>query len=290
MFKLEPNKSYKQFTKMTTTSEYDFGSEDFVESLHMMIDGKLDVEEWVEHGKHEGYSIGITFDQVAVETEDSSGDSTYYNSLAENGDSDFDEVLETMVGEKVYVEVNDEYDLVDEEDSENTLEELEQEYSYGTTTGLSAIDQVIQLTNLMSFLPSDPSKDYFPGDSWEFSMETDIYFEGRSTFEGYLNYNGIECAVINSVAKIDDDKENTIGDDGWDIEEIEIENGTIEATFYWDVKNNIPRFALTKIVMTTEVQSVIDEDGEGSTSLDETDDNNIELPMTEVLEMYVAPV
>lgn len=105
-FQLEPNKSYKQFTKMTTSSEYDFGTTDFVESLHMMIDSTFDVSDWYYEGEHVGYSIGVVFSQVAVETEDSSGDSTYYNSLAQNGDSDFDEVLQSMVGEIVTVSIN----------------------------------------------------------------------------------------------------------------------------------------------------------------------------------------
>ena len=103
---LEAGKSYMQFTKMTTTSEYDFGQTDFAETLHMMIDGKLDVSEWKYDDKPEGFKIGVTFDQVAVGTEDSSGDSSYYNSKAENGDTDFDGVLQSMVGETITVSVD----------------------------------------------------------------------------------------------------------------------------------------------------------------------------------------
>lgn len=288
-FELVPKKSYRQFSKMTTTSEYDFGSSDFADSLHMMIDGILDVQDWIYEGEHEGYRIGVTFDRIAVETEDTDGDSTYYNSLAQNGDSDFDEVLETMVGDTVYIDVDDDFDLIDEEDTENTLEQLEQEFSYGTTTGLSAIDQVTQLTNLIAFLPEDSTKSYFPGDAWQIKFESDVDFEGRSTFEGYVKYNGVECAVITSFAYIDSESENVLGDDTWDIEQIDIENGKVETTMYWDVKLNIPRFALMSIEMTTEVKIGDDEFEEEGKFVGDDDDDILELPMTEVIEMYLAP-
>lgn len=289
---LEAGKSYLQFTKMTTTSEYDFGSEAFAESLHMMIDGRLDVSDWTYEDQEKGLKIGVLFDQVAVQTEDSNQESTYYSSLASQGDSDFDEVLETMVGEQIFVDVDEDYEVVDEEDNENSLIKLEQEYSFGTTTGLSAIDQVTQITNLIAFLPDDTTEEHMPGDSWDVLFETDVVFGGRSTFEGYVMYNGYECAVITAWAYVDPDEDNTFGDgmDDFRLDTfIEIENGSVNAVIFWDVESNIPRFAKLEISMTTEVtEDFGDEDeldGVGSEEVTTT-----EIPMTEVLEMYVSPV
>lgn len=287
-FSFETGKKYREFTKMTTSSEYDFGKTNFVETLHMMIDSTFDVNEWTYDGRHSGYQIGVLFGQVAVETEDGNGDSTYYNSLAQNGDSDFDEVLESMVGEKIIIDVDDNYEIIDEEDNENTLEELEQEYSYGTTTGLSAVDQITQITNLVSFLPNS-SRTYVPGDQWVVNYSSDVKFSGKSTFEGYVKYNGVECAVITAWAYIDEESDNILGDEEWD-EEVVIENGRIEVVMFWDVPNKIPRFASLDIQMTTEYSENGDDqfadldqesNGEG--------DDTVELPMTEQIELYLSP-
>lgn len=192
------------------------------------------------------------------------------------------------------VDVDEDYDIVDEEDNENTLDELEQEYSYGTTTGLSAVDQIEQITNLISFLPTDQSKSYGPNDSWEIAYTSDVEFQGKSTFEGYVKYNGYECAVITTWAYLDEDGDNTLGDDEWgEVEEVTIENGRVDSTMFWDIENNIPRFASLKIQMTTEIEEDEDEyeneyeNGGGSDNDEET--NTVELPMTETIELYLAP-
>merc|ERR1712038_1260409 len=271
----------------TTSSEYDFGSTDFVETLHMSIDGELDVQEWTYNDEVKGLKIGVTFDQVAVETEDSNGDFTYYNSLAQNGDTDFDSVLQSMTGDTVTVDVGLDYEIEDEEDNSNSLSELEQEYSFGTTTGLSAIDQITQITNLRAFLPESADKEYIAGDEWDITYATDVEFQGRSTFVGWVKYNGYECAVITSWAYLDQEGDTTFGEgeDDWELESVlEIQNGNIDSTIFWDVNHNIPRFAKIQIEMTTEIDEEI-EDGE-----EEGLEDSMELPMTETLEMCVAPM
>ena len=139
---------------------------------------------------------------------------------------------------------------------------------------------------MISFLPRDKTASYKPGDSWEITYDSDIIFEGRSTFEGYVKYNGYECAVIQSYGYINQDEQNLLGDgvDDWQLDSfVEIENGSIDATIFWDLENNIPRFALLNIDMTTEIEEQIDEDEAG-------ENQTVELPMTETIEMYMAPL
>ena len=90
---------------------------------------------------------------------------------------------------------------------------MEQEYSLGTTTGLSAMDQVLQITNMRSYLPTSSSltEQYKVGDTWEIEFKTDIQFYGTSTLLGFIKYSGVDCAVIKSVASVNNDIENTLG-------------------------------------------------------------------------------
>ena len=185
------------------------------------------------------------------------------------------------------------YEIVDEEDNQNSLEQLEQQYSFGTTTGLSAIDQVTQITNLRAMLPSDPEKTYIPGDEWDITYETDVEFQGRTSFVGYVKYNGFECAVLSTWAYINQETNNMLGDsslDDWGLGDyLEIENGNLDVTIFWDVKNNIPRFAKMLLEMTTEIdQEYADIDGDEFS--DTTEKETTELPMREEIEIYVAPM
>merc|ERR1712012_504797 len=112
---------------------------------------------------------------------------------------------------------------------------------------------------------------------------------GKSTFEGYVKYNGVECAVVTAWAYIDEESDNILGDDGWD-EPVVIENGRIEVVMFWDVPNKIPRFASLDIQMTTEYSeneedqyADLDQESNGE------GDDTVELPMTEQIELYLSP-
>ena len=175
------------------------------------------------------------------------------------------------------MDINDEYIIIDEEDNENQLEAMEQEYSLGTTTGLSALDQVSQITNLKSYLPLTSTDLYKPGDSWDVEFYTDVKFIGTGTLLGYINYNGIECAVIKNEFQLNTEADNILDTD--DLEEvIEIEDGSISSIIYWDVAAKIPRYLKTTIYMTTEL---------------DMDDDKVEpmvIPMTEIIESYFSPL
>jgi len=256
----------------------------------MITESTMDVNIWyAPDNEPEGFQLNVLFTHIAVTTEDSGGDVTYYNSLAENGDSDFDAVLETMIGEQVTVDVDLDYTIADEEDTENALEEMEQEYSLGTTTGLSAMDQVSQVTNLLSYLPAysgggSSGQLVKPGSVWDVLFETDIVFSGTAQLMGYINYNGFQCAVIKGSVKVDNGKgDSMIGDDAFGTM-LEVESGGIETIIFWDAKFDLPRYAKTVITMKTDIENVDGVDG-----IQTDDKEEIVLPMTETIEMYFAP-
>jgi hypothetical protein len=277
---------YTQRTEMTTSSKLNFNGESFAETVHMTTENSFNVNVWHDYydGDEEGLKVDVTFTHIAVTTQDSGGDYTYYNSYAQNGDTDFDAVLETMIGETASVEISSDFTIVEEEDSQNNLEEMEQEYSLGTTTGLSAMDQVNQILNLLSYLPpTDGISMAQPGDSWDVLFETDIVFSGTSTLAGYLKYNGFDCAVLKSTAAVEDDLDSEIGDDMLGTS-LEIESGNVESVIFWDVKYNIPRYAKSVISLTTDIENI---DGVDGILTDDAD--NFVMPMTETIEVYFAP-
>ena len=109
---LEPEKSYRQISKMTTTTTMNLGKDsgdagNFAETVHMEYENVFNVSPWQDYnGDNEvGLSIEVIFNKVSVTAKDSSGDFTYYSSLAENGDTDFDAVLQDMINVKATVGV-----------------------------------------------------------------------------------------------------------------------------------------------------------------------------------------
>lgn len=276
--------AYTQITKMKTSTKLNLGFESFAESVYMTSESDMDVKLWyAPDAEPRGFQLNVVFTHISVSTEDSGGDVTYYNSYAQNGETDFDAVLETMIDEMVTVDIDMDYLIADEEDSENALEEMEQEYSLGTTTGLSAMDQVSQVTNLLSYLPP-PKKAVKAGDKWDVLFETDLVFSGSAELLGYVNYNGFQCAVVRGFAKVDNEKgDSMIGDDAYGTM-LEVEDGTIETIIFWDPKFNIPRYAKTDINMKTDIEDVDGVDGIQTDDLEE-----MTVPMTETIEMYFAP-
>lgn len=142
-------------------------------------------------------------------------------------------------------------------------------------------------------LPSDPEKSYLPGDEWDITYNTDVEFQGRTSFVGYVNYNGFECAVLSTWAYINQETNNLLGDGGlddWGLGDyVEIENGGLDVTIFWDVKENIPRFAKMQLDMTTEIDQEYG-DAEVDEFGDSMEDETTELPMSEEIEIYVAPL
>jgi hypothetical protein len=287
VLELQEGSFIKQKSKLTTSSKINFGSVSYAESLHMDTQNDLDVTKWIDKdGDDAGFRIDVTFTHVAITTTDSNDEFTYYNSDAKDGDTDFDVVLEKMIGEDAIVDIDNDYTIIDEEDTQNSLEKMEQEYSLGTTTGLSAMDQVSQLTNLRSYLPQDEDSEnqYKPGDTWEIEFETDIVFSGTSTLLGYIKHNGADCAVIQSEADADTDNGNFIGTDDWETGRVEIEEGKVTNIMYWDVNANIPRYAKTVIEMLTQFGG-----GDGVDSIPTDENDEMLLPMTESVETYFVP-
>lgn len=277
---LKPESSFRQMSKVTTTATMNFvGEGKFAEMMQMQYENEFNISPWQNfNGDNEdGLSIEVIFNKIAVTTKDSVGDATYYSSLSEGGDTDFDAILQDMVSIKATVDLNGEYEIVGEQDNENQLEELEQEYSLGTTTGLSAISQVSQITSLKSFLPTSSTVLYRPGDSWDVEYDTDVSFVGTGTLLGFVDYNRIECAVIQNDFKLDAESDNTLETDDLD-SVVEIEDGSIKTIVYWDVSAKIPRYVKYTIQMTTEI---------------DMDDDQVDamiVPMTETVELYFAPI
>ncbi len=161
---------------------------------------------------------------------------------------------------------------------------MEQEYSLGTTTGLSATDQVGTITNVIAFLPElESSTDLTSvGETWEIEFETDVLFKGSSTLKGFTTYNGVECAVIESRAEVDAEEDNSVGAADDDEGFLAIENGNVATLIFFDVKEKIPLYMKSTIVMTTKLENLEGDDYD-------YDDDEMELPMTEKVVMYLAP-
>lgn len=100
---LKAGSSFMQKTKMTTKTSVDFGATNFAETVSMNTENSVTVNSWKDASGINGFSVGVTFTHVDVSTQDSSGEFTYYNSLAESGDTDFDAVLLTMIGDSATV-------------------------------------------------------------------------------------------------------------------------------------------------------------------------------------------
>ena len=100
---LQVNKQYLQKSKTTTITTLDLGSTNFAETMAMEVMNKFNVEAWETKNENDGFSIDVIFDHVDVVTKDTTGDYTYYNSRTENGDTEFDTVLQSMVGESAQV-------------------------------------------------------------------------------------------------------------------------------------------------------------------------------------------
>lgn len=276
---LKPETSFRQISKVTTTATMNLAGEGkYAEMMQMQYENEFSISPWqyFDGDNENGLSIEVIFNKIAVTTKDSVGDATYYSSLNEGGDTDFDAVLQDMISIKATVDVNGEYEIVNEEDNENQLEELEQEYSIGTTTGLSAISQVSQITSLKSFLPNSSTVVYKPGDSWDVEYDTDVSFVGTGRLLGYVEYNGIECAVIQNDFKLNQGADNTLDVDDLD-NIVEIEEGSIKTIVFWDVLAKIPRYVKYTIEMTTEID------------MDDQADDMI-VPMTETVELYFSPL
>lgn len=80
------------------------------------------------------------------------------------------------------------------------------------------------------------------------------------------------------------------GLDDWGLGDyVEIENGSLDVTIFWDVKENIPRFAKMQLEMTTEIDQEYG-DPEVDELGDSVEDETTELPMSEEIEIYVAPL
>ena len=171
--------------------------------------------------------------------------------------------------------------MVDEQDLDNALEQMEQEYSLGTTTGLSAIDQVYQVINMKSYLPQSKSEQYSVGDSWDIEFETDVYFSGLSTLKGFVKYMGADCAVVQSEANVDGEENFLYMDDDAD-PMVSVVDGNIQFIVLFDFKRRIPRYTKTVITMNTKVGG---EEDTNTTGLDDA----VTMPMIETVEMYFVP-
>mmetsp|Transcript_25122 Transcript_25122/g.37595 ORF Transcript_25122/g.37595 Transcript_25122/m.37595 type:complete len:398 (+) Transcript_25122:169-1362(+) len=301
---LQAGKSYNQRTEMETSTSISYGSANFAETMHMTTENTIVVREWKgedqkdgngnDNGDSQGKMVDVTFTHLAVTTIDSQGDQTYYNSYAKTGDTAFDAVLETMIGETATIYLNADNYLVDEKDTQNALEEMEQEYSLGTTTGLSATDQVGTISNAVAFLPNTITKSssstFDVGETWDIEFETEVLFKGKSVFKGYTKYNGVECAVIESKATVDSEGNNQLMTNMDDMEAslITVQSGDVATIIFFDIKEQIPRYMKSTIVMTTDIGGVGGDYAYGDD--DNDNDDEMELPMTEKIEMYLSPM
>ncbi len=115
---LQVGKQYLQRTDMETSTSISLGRDSFAETMHMTTENTLNIAKWLSDDGAEvkGKTAEVKFTHLAVTTMDSEGDSTYYNSFAKDGDTDFDAVLETMIGESATVRKKRERRMDDDDD------------------------------------------------------------------------------------------------------------------------------------------------------------------------------
>jgi len=287
---LEVGDQYRQISHVTTGTSLVYEGETLSSTIVMLTENEFEV---ADDPDGDGFDLDVVLTHITVSVQDTNGDANYYDSEALHGTTNFDSVLETMIYDHVMVDVNKDFEITNEIDQDNALEQMEQEYEFGTTTGLSAIMQIYQFTQLTQFLPSKGVK-VKPNDKWDTTYVTeDATYVGSSTLLGYTTYQGHDCAVITTKELIDQnlldmnqESEQNAQDNGVEdyyyyydmsnFDSLEVKSGSMNSIVLWDMKYQFPRYSKMTITLTDVIHA--NDDISGDTSI----------PMTETLEMYMG--
>mmetsp|Transcript_26399 Transcript_26399/g.32561 ORF Transcript_26399/g.32561 Transcript_26399/m.32561 type:complete len:409 (+) Transcript_26399:150-1376(+) len=280
---LEVGKSYLQQTTIETKISMEHPPPNLPEVTQMKVDNTFLVKTWNGHTSSydfEGFCVDIALTHLDATIGNSDGDLESYNSCIGYNDDRCNSILEHMVSKKVQVYIDSNYQYIDWDYVSNYSQDTDEVDLLGTSTSFLAMDQVNQIVNSKSYLPTAINHQYRPGDSWELKPlkysapfldgYKDLKFSGRSTLFGYLSYHGVESAVIKSEAEISGKIDLFwfkfsnrfvypvyhdllgFGLNDNNQPKVSIIKGQIHSVTYWDVQNNIPLYSNVTIEMNCE--------------------------------------
>ncbi len=234
-----PGKTYVQTSTMDQSATFNFGGQEMKQSSQMEMALKIDVAE-ADNGST---TLAMAYDRMKL-TVDAMGQKMVYDSTDESTHEGSMAGMGAMLGKTITVTLDDANAVV----KTSGLDEL-LEGAGGNPAAAQMMKQMFdesQLDQMMNswMVRSFPAGKVKPGDSWplkwEWQMGTfgSVTYEGTSTLAGYLDYDGHDCAVIDTAAKIN---LNLDGDDGG-MQQMMAQMGmSLEASdattrVYWDQK------------------------------------------------------
>lgn len=239
--------AYMSSIDMETESILQMGGMDLASNINMKLEMEIDVDEVHDPS---GY---FTVDMLVTKLQMSGsqmGMPLDYDSDNDHNDPILDKELHGIVGSETKILVNDEFSIVETNDSECDLHSAIQNHD-DQATGLTASDRFESISRMMQAIPDHPVR---VGDKWTLEMNTDVVFKTTAELLGFVDYDGDDCAVISMTGEFEGSLEDAISSISTDdamlddtmmetLTETTIAEGEMNSMMLWDNKRGISRWS-----------------------------------------------
>mmetsp|Transcript_18411 Transcript_18411/g.25331 ORF Transcript_18411/g.25331 Transcript_18411/m.25331 type:complete len:332 (-) Transcript_18411:208-1203(-) len=258
--------TYLETCVVDQTTKMHAGDQDLGDSTMVMVAESEIAVSAIEGG---GKKVEISYDHVGM-TMKMLGQTQKYDS----DQPDEDSPLHALLDHSITLVIDDDGTVASASENEELLKSLTDTTGGGSpATDLASSKRFEQATRITKTLPEDP---VLPGEEWDFEYSEDdmVQFKGASKLLGYANHNGHFCAVVamsgdidfnmGELAEILGEDENEEGDGAIDfvaeaMQNIQVRDGRMEATLYFDNEAKFMRWMEMSVTMTMSVPMGDDE-------------------------------
>lgn len=278
----ESGVTYMQKIDLEIREEFPLNGKGVSSHTHMAIENSMSVSDTSGGGK----KFDITLNRVAAIKQTIGLEMRYDSNESDNERSPLTAALDGLVGKSTTIETDNNYQIMR---ANHTLLPGNKESSENKISS----GQFEQVNRMTKTLPKEPVQ---PGDEWDvqIKLEDSEEFDGKAQLVGYIEYNGVDCAVIrmNGAVNSSDTIKSLEGNSNdneslQSINTMPLKDGKMTSVMYWDHEENIAQFTVIFMSKTITMNNPV------SISLNLSDHEEeplafIDVPSQEHIEIYAG--
>lgn len=248
--------TYVSIIKIETESSFELSGMYFSSDTETKLEMEMSVEQNDDEDGYFTVDLNVTRLQMSGEQ---MGMSLDYDSDSDENNPILAKGLEGVVGSEKNILVDQDFAIIQLDESECDLHSGMQQHE-DQTTGLTASDQFESISRMMQAIPDYPVK---AGDEWTFQMDAGLLFETKAQLLGYVDYDGNDCAVISMTGDFQGSLDDTISVTDDEVmnmlKSTNIEEGTMTSVLFWDNEMSISRWSSIEMDYVISMPNPIDE-------------------------------
>lgn len=235
-----PPGTYFSIIDMETKSSFELSGMDFSSDTDLKLDVQMSIEENDDDNGYLSVEVMLTRLQMSG---DQMGMSLNYDSDSDENNPFLEKGLGDLVGTENIMLVDKDFKIVENDESECDLHSQMQQHD-DQPTGLTASDQFESIFRMTQAVPDYSVK---AGDEWTFEMDVGIIFQTKAQLLGYVDYDGIDCAVISMTGEFQGSLEDALNVADDEVNNIlsssNILGGTMTSVMFWDNETGLSRWS-----------------------------------------------